>query len=204
MNTTSSSRAGLTMIEVLISTAVLSLVLLSIAMVTKTGSGVYRATMARDALRQRGEQTLDRIADALSTASKATFDAAPVAPFGASTLDYRTPTGLTGGVVSWSVKNRIAYRVDPKAEPNEGEIVLIRDVGAAKSVTTVLATHVADLLDGEKPNGKDDNGNGLVDEKGLSFVLVGDQLTVRVSLADTDSDGNPITCTLATKVRLRN
>ncbi len=211
-------RSGMTMIEIMVSTAVLSLVLLTVALVTKTGNGVFRTTQARDALRQRTQTVLDRIADAVSTASKATFAAAPTAPFGSATLDFRTPTGIAGSVISWSTTNRIAYQATAlhsgheqehesgHAQPlqNDGEIVLTRNVGAAGSVSTVLATHVADYLEGETANGKDDNGNGLIDERGLSFVLTGDQLTIRVTLADLDSDGRAVWVSSQTEVRLRN
>jgi len=212
----STRRRGFTMLEVMVSTAVFSLVLLSVALVTKTGNGVFRASLTRDAVRQQTQQALDRIVDSIATASKSTFDAAPLAPFGSSSLDFRTPTGIAGNVVSWSAKNRICYQVTAKHGEgeeheghaqqlaNDGEVVLIRGVGSAGSVTTVLAKNVADHLEGELGNGKDDNGNGLVDEKGLSFVLLGDQLTVRLTLADLDPDGQAIWVTAETQVRLRN
>ena len=210
------SRRGMTMIEIMVSTAVLSVVMLCVALVTKSSNGVYRTTLARDILRQHSQSALDRIVDALSTASKTTFGAAHAAPFGSSTIDFRTPTGVAGGVVSWSTKNRICYQAAPGAHgkshsgahgqtlDNDGEVVLVRGVGAAKSDTTVLVTHVAALLEGETANGKDDNGNGLIDEQGLSFVLVGDQLTIRLTVADFNADGEPVWVTAETQLRLRN
>ncbi|MBK7643860.1 MAG: hypothetical protein IPJ19_12580 [Planctomycetes bacterium] len=219
------SRTGLTLLEVVVSTAVMTLVLLSVALVTKTGNEVFRSTLARDTLRQRAQLVVARMVDELSTASKATFSAAPSAPFGSSTLDFRTPTGIAGGVVSWGPKLRICYELASLSAPHsegdehehggehaghaaapdaDGRIVLVRDPDGPSQVETVLATHVAACFEGETANGKDDNGNGLIDEKGLSFLLVGDQLTIRVTLADLDPDGNQVWVTSQTQVRLRN
>ena len=39
-------------------------------------------------------------------------------------------------------------------------------------------------------NNLDDNGNGLVDERGLSFVLEGGRLTVRVTVEKKERDGS--------------
>lgn len=209
-----SSRSGMTMLEIMVSTAVLSVVMISVALVTKSSNSVYRTTQARDVLRQRSHSALNRIVDTISTASKSTFGATLAAPFGSSTIDFRTPTGLAGGVVSWTAPSRIAYQASAQPQgqtsghgaalDNDGEIVLIRDAGTAKAVTTVLVSHVAAYLEGETANGKDDNGNGLVDERGLSFVLTGDQLTVRLTVADYDPDGQPVWVTSETQIRLRN
>src|SRR5689334_21856122 len=119
-------------------------------------------------------------------------------------MDFRTPTGIAGGVVSWSTTSRICYQDAPAEALGDGQVVLIRDLGLKSSTTTVLASHVAALLEGETANGKDDNGNGLVDEPGLSFVLSGDQLTIRMSFADQDADAQAFWVTAQTQVRLRN
>ena len=204
----------MTMLEIMVSTAVISLVLLSAALVVKSGNSVYRSTLARDHLRQQGQAAVNRIADTVAMASKSTFGATLAAPAGSATLDFRTPTGITGNVVSWTTPSRIAYQPSQTHHgksakhnatlDNDGEVVLIRDVGSKNAVTTVLASHVAAYLEGESANGKDDNGNGLVDEKGLSFVLTGDQLTIRLTVADFDPDGLPVWVTSETQIRLRN
>lgn len=208
-------QCGLTVVEVVVSSAVLAMLLLCVATVTHTGQGVYLASQAREDLRQRAQSALDRIADAIETSSKTTFTPTPTAPFGSSTLDFKTPTGILNGVVSWGPTTRICLQAANPAGQGEkqvhgatvaanSEVVLIRNPGVKGSVTTVLATHVADLLEGETANGKDDNGNGLIDEKGLSFVLAGDQLTIRLTLAEVDADGHAIWHTTQTQVRLKN
>ncbi|MCP3914576.1 MAG: hypothetical protein GY711_03345 [bacterium] len=49
-----------------------------------------------------------------------------------------------------------------------------------------LSTRVAPFLEGEVPNGMDDNGNGLIDEKGFSFVRDRRAMTVRLTLEEGD------------------
>jgi hypothetical protein len=63
---------------------------------------------------------------------------------------------------------------------------------------------VREALEGEAFNGLDDNGNGLVDERGLAIELDGDVLTVHLSLERRGPDGAPIVRTQQTSVRLRN
>ena len=46
----------------------------------------------------------------------------------------------------------------------------------------MLCKSVREFLEGEIPNGKDDNGNGRVDERGLCFVLEGEILRILLTL----------------------
>ncbi|MEQ1892117.1 MAG: hypothetical protein ABL998_06210 [Planctomycetota bacterium] len=61
-----------------------------------------------------------------------------------------------------------------------------------------------ELAEGELDDGDDDNGNGLVDEEGLSFERTGGRLVIRLSLESLDSNGNSLVRTVQTSVRLRN
>jgi hypothetical protein len=59
-------------------------------------------------------------------------------------------------------------------------------------------------LDGEVFNGSDDNANGVIDEKGLAFVIDRDAVTIRLSLERIGPAGEPITQTVQTTVTVRN
>jgi hypothetical protein len=67
-----------------------------------------------------------------------------------------------------------------------------------------LVNWVRELLEGELPNGLDDNGNGLIDESGLSFEIDGDTITIRLTLERFDAEGTLITRTVETAVTLKN
>ena len=63
---------------------------------------------------------------------------------------------------------------------------------------------VRPFLEGEQMNGVDDNGNGLIDEKGLVFTLDGSRVTVRLTLERKSETGELITRTVETMITCRN
>ena len=63
---------------------------------------------------------------------------------------------------------------------------------------------MSELLEGELPNGIDDNGNGLIDEPGFSIDFEGRAVNVRLSLERRGATGRNILRTAETRVRLRN
>ena len=67
----------------------------------------------------------------------------------------------------------------------------------------VWSSLVRPLLEGEIQNGKDDNGNGLIDEQGLTFVIDGRAIRMRLTIG---RDGESVTHerTVAASVVPRN
>lgn len=203
------------MLEVAISAAVLALVLLAVGVVAKTGQGVFQNSQAQSGMRKSAQRVLDRIVDLVADSSRSTLSPDPAAPLGSSTLEFRSPTGLGVSGIQWGSRTRIAFAYTHE-DPNNGRddegdgfvddgcIVLVQNVGEHDERTTVLARRVAEYADGESPNGHDDNGDGLVDEKGLSFVLTSNQLTIRLTLVELDADAHPLLVTSSASVRLRN
>ena len=53
-------------------------------------------------------------------------------------------------------------------------------------------------------DGIDNNGNGLIDEKGLTFTIHGNLVTVHLSLHRVDEDGKGIIRTLEMSLTIRN
>ena len=124
-------------------------------------------------------------------------------------------SGFAGGAPTWSSLTRIGFAYEPgeiddaiddggDGLVDEGQLVMVQDVGTAAERTLVLASSVRELLEGELPNAADDNGNGLQDEGGVSFELVGETLLIRLSLERRDSDNQLLTRTVETGIRLRN
>jgi hypothetical protein len=83
-------------------------------------------------------------------------------------------------------------------------IVRRENAGTASERTIVLTRWVRELLEGELPNGEDDNGNGLIDEPGLSFDVIGEVWTIRLTLERPDNKGRLVTHTVQTSVKTRN
>ena len=210
-----SARRGFTLVEVAISAAMLAVILLAVGVVTLGGHRAYETGRAQDRISMLAQRALDRIADEISMSNAAGLVPNPVAPLGSETLTYRRPTGYAANAVTWGTNNRIAL-VYTAQDPNDGVdndgdgfaddgvVVLTRDVGLATEDSTVLVRGVREYLEGETANGADDNGNGLRDERGLSFVLTGDQLTIRLTLVARDADHAEITRTVSTSIKVRN
>jgi len=128
---------------------------------------------------------------------------------------YRVPVGVVGTTPVWSVPMLITleYEVsevndgidnDGDGLVDEGQVVLVRDVGAPNAVRTVLVRGVSELLQGEQANGADDNANGVVDERGFNIRRVGDLVSVRLSVEGVDDGGNLTVRTVETSFKVRN
>jgi hypothetical protein len=203
-------RAGLTIVEVVIVAIVLSAVLAStVGVMTTTGDTLASGTSVA-ALEARANRVLERIHSELLQAGLSTVVVA--APGENPALDYRRGIDYAEEIV-WGPPRRIEYRPaeavdgidnDDDGLVDEGEIVWIADPGQPNERVVTLATGIRAHLEGEFPNGADDNGNGLVDERGLSFELQGNTLLVRITVEGSDAKGRPLVRTAMTAIRLRN
>jgi hypothetical protein len=63
---------------------------------------------------------------------------------------------------------------------------------------------VRDFLEGELPNGVDDNRNGLIDESGLTFVIESGVVRVLLTLEREGRGGESLTYTRESVVHCRN
>ena len=80
----------------------------------------------------------------------------------------------------------------------------IEDPGLPGEKRARWCRYVADYLEGEVPNGLDDNGNGLIDEPGLCFTQENGLLVIRLTLEETTSSGEVLTQSVETIVTCRN
>ena len=122
---------------------------------------------------------------------------------------------IAGGVLTFSSFGRLGFQYDAGEVDDgidndgdglidEGVFFLERDSGGANQRRIVLAKNVRELLQGEAPNAVDDNGNGLVDEPGFVASIVGDVVTLRLTIEETTPEGGLVTRTADSSVRLRN
>ena len=87
---------------------------------------------------------------------------------------------------------------------DECQLVLRLDAGTAAQRDVVLCRYVREYLEGEIPNGSDDNGNGLMDERGFSADVADGVWTLRLTVERRDASGRLVTKTHETSVRPRN
>lgn len=180
---TSRARAGLTMLEALIATSVVGLVLGNVAMMMRSSSSAYDGESAKAQVELQLDQTLDRIVLALMGASTDSLDPNSSNPAFHDRLEFQQSLGFNNGELMFGAPERIelvlaAGEVIWKEKPDEPD---------ERSVT--WSRWVARFLEGEVQNGIDDNGNGLIDESGLTFVIEASQVTVHLTMERVDNDG---------------
>lgn len=212
-----SHNSGLSLTELMIALAVLSIVMGGIVTASLSGQGVYRRGIANVELESRVNRAIERIVRDLSSANSGALN--PPAADGDDSLEFQRPADSIDGAIVWGPVTRYAFELmrgelDNGLDDNgnglvdEGSLVRVEDPGGANERRLVIVNNVSRLLEGEEPNGIDDNGNGLVDEAGLAFSLeVGSgtsALLIRLSLHAVGPNGETFWRTAQTRVALRN
>ncbi|MFN0244250.1 MAG: hypothetical protein ACKVWV_15280 [Planctomycetota bacterium] len=211
--------AGFTFVEVCISLTVLALMLGAIGTTVFTSKRTYQDGMTVAAIEARARRAIDRIAHEMVGARSDFFTPALVDNTTYSSLRFTTCEGLVAGAMQWSTPTQINIVADAR-DPNDGvdndgdgltdecRIVLARNAGAADQIQAVLVDQVREYLEGENGavNLLDDNGNGLVDERGLSFTYddESETLTIRLTLEARDQQNRLVTRSVETAVHMRN
>ena len=149
-------------------------------------------------MEDRAQQVLDRIAFEIMGSDYETLQPFLQEPSDSYGITYQLSFGLQDGVAVWSDPQEIAK------EQNDSIVYWQENVGQVGGRRLTWTRWASDYLEGEIPNGIDDNGNGLVDEKGLSFALKGREVTIRLTLERADQDGAVQLFTFERKVTCRN
>jgi type II secretory pathway pseudopilin PulG len=189
------SRRGWTLIELAIATTLLSVVLAKAVNVLRSAYGVIAVQTTSMAADDQARQSVDRIAKALMGAQRVTLWPS-LEGIHTTRVRYRTNAGSVGGEIDWALEE-IALA--------EGGVIRWRTAPDRPEERGAVWAHgVRPLLEGEVSNGIDDNGNGLIDEEGLSFVVDGDGVIIRLSTERAELAGHPIVQTFERRVRCRN
>jgi len=207
--------AGMTLLETTIGT-MLMLISIGATFRVMQSTGEHTAlTKKHSTLNQRANRALDRMVNILREAGLQTIDPAPLPALASSSFNFRRATGYNNGVITWGPPERLEMLPSPR-DPvdgidnddngliDENIIVLLTNPGMPDEVRQVLATDIAPYLEGENPNGWDDNGNGIEDERGLSFELQESVLVIRMTMQAVGPGGTLLRRTVNTKVTCRN
>ena len=192
------SRAGLTLMEMMIALTILSLVMANVTMATRAGSKAYQAGTFANHMEEQVDQTMDRISFALMASSPDLIDPVPVAPNYSSSIDYEVSLGYEDGDLVLADPERIEFQAAT------GQIRWVQNPLMAHERSLVWSNWVAEQLEGEELNGKDDNANGLSDESGLAFNMDGNKITIHLTIRRTNADGLVQEQTKRAQVTCRN
>jgi prepilin-type N-terminal cleavage/methylation domain-containing protein len=195
----SRTRAGMTLLEMLIAMAVVGLVLGNVTMMVGSSSDVYEKESSKANLEDQLTQTLDRIVLALAGAGEGSLQPGTQSPSFHDSLEFRTSLGVQDGVVVHGDSERIELVVE-----DDGRVVWRERPEEISGRSVTWTRWVRDFLEGEVSNGVDDNGNGLVDESGLVFVIRGSEVEVMLTLQRAGASGESSTYSRTAIVHCRN
>jgi type II secretory pathway pseudopilin PulG len=208
-------RAGYTLLEIALAAALLAVIAGSAVTVSLRGEDACVETSKQVLVDTLARRTLDRVAAELTGAGSGMLVPNPTSQFGTDSLSFRTPADFAGGAIVWGPRTRIAFayetgEFDDGADNNgnglvdEGVVTWTIDAGLATEHTLILCHGVRELGWREPQNGIDDDGDGLVDERGFSVRRSGDVLRLGLTLERLDAERHPIVRSLETTVQPRN
>lgn len=193
-----SARAGFTLVEVTVAATLLVTVLLAFGLTVGSARDQQRVGLTVLNVENEGARLLQRILDALRTADLDTLTPQLATPASSPFVEFEQSLGYEGAVATWSDPQRIELVVD------DGQIVWSENPGTADERRLVWASDVTEYLEGEGATLADDNGNGLVDERGLCFAFEENVLVVRLTLQATTTGGDVLLRTFEGRVFPRN
>lgn len=192
------SRAGFTLLELMLALTLLSVLFIkafgAMSVATDSASQSTREIVLEDQARR----VMRQIAYAIMGSNRETLIPDAEAPLSTEDLRFQVNLGIQDGVVVWSDPEKVAM------QPAAGQVYWSQNPDAENERRVVWTNLVAPFLDGELPNGMDDNGNGLIDEKGLSFTVDRNAVTIRLTLERILEGGEVTTKTVQTTVTCRN
>ncbi len=194
-----SNKEGFSIVELLIAASIFSVILTGTYGILISTQNTYAVGISVSSLNMHARRAVDRIAEEIQDAGIETLFPSPNPPFGSSELTFQKNVDYQDGAIVWGDVIKIGL-----LNPDSDVLAMWTDPGGVNEQVSRLTTWVRDYAEGEAANGADDNGNGLVDEKGFSFELNGNTLTIRLALERTDEDGRVYTSSVDTSVRLRN
>jgi hypothetical protein len=186
------------MVETMIALVLVGLVITKLTLVMDEARRAHQEESTSMQLEDQAMLLLDKIAFAIVGASARRLDPMLAAPLCSPNIQYQISLGVEDGVAVWSDPEVIGL-----AEEN-GQVYWGQNVGTEQERIVVWANTVSEMLEDELLNGIDDNGNGLLDELGLAFVVNDKGVTIRLTLERSQDDGKKRQVTRETTVTCRN
>jgi len=181
--------AGLTLLEVMIASALLTIIVLVLFSILSSSASTYAWGTVHADLNGQARDLLDRLTRELADSSVSTF--APSFPKDSSTLTFRRTTGYSAGKLTYGPPITYSFVFDPGEADNgiddnrDGRVDEGRIVRAEGGQSVVLTRNAR--------------------EGGLSFTQAfGNTVTIRVTLERLDENRKLMTHDRQTTVQVRN
>lgn len=191
-----SSTRGWTHVDQAIALLLASAVLGQTVLVARSVLALDGESAAALAREKAGRAVLERIALAVQGADQSALLPATLAGFPDDRFSYALQLGVTDGSVVRSAPEEICL--------SGTRLEWTENPGTTDARTQAWADLVSPLLEGERLNGIDDNGNGWVDERGLAIELDGARATLRLTVERPGPDGQLVPDTVVAVVARRN
>ena len=184
--------------ELLIVIALLAVMIPKAIMVVSATRDVVRQESSSITIEDHAREIMDRMALSIMACDRESL--APIlTPDYTTGVSYQFSVGVEDGVVIWSDPEEISIN------GLEGtELRWRRSPGTPDEQTVTWSRYLLPLFLGEEVNDLDDNGNELIDEEGLTFSIVGDEVTIRLSLGRVVQNGERVDRALVRNVICRN
>lgn len=178
------ARAGFTLLEAAVASALTALVIANVSMIMRASQRAWNEETIEGSLDVLAVQALDRVTMALAGASREALQPACEPPLPCSDMVYEYSLGMEGEVELWSDPQRIFM------DAGRDALVWAENPGEVEEREVVWGRNVRDELAGELlGNLVDDNGNAIVDEAGLCFTIEGASVRVRITLEKKNPEG---------------
>lgn len=188
-------RAGWTLIELVLASGLVLGVMAKAAFVVNAALGLASSETASMHYEDQARRVMDRIALAVMGSDRDSL-LPQIEELHTNSIRYSFSLGLEDGEIVWSDTEEIRL--------GGGAVEWRENPDAAEERKVIWTNLVSPLLEGEEVNGVDDNGNGLIDEDGLSFVLEGQRIVIRLTLRRPEVDGRTVQETVESVVYCRN
>jgi len=183
----------------LLGLTLLAVIALQVASLLKGAASSSKSTSEAIILEEQAQLVLQRIANAVLGSNRESLLPKAERPLSSSDIEYRIYLGVENGEVVWGDTELIGL------DDTSGEIAWERiPLDGGEPLRVIWSKLASPYLAGEIPNGMDDNGNGLIDEKGLSFFIDRNAVTIQLTLGQLQEDGTTKSATVQTTVMCRN
>ena len=193
-----SNQSGFTLIEIVLAVTLLSIVAIKAHGAMQSASKSMTSETQQAFIEDQVRRVLRQVGFAVMGSSRESLMPTLSAPFSTDDINFRVNLGIQDGAVVWSDPEKVAMDHD------DLNVYWAQNPTAVDERRVNWTNLVAPYLEGEIPNGIDDNGNGVIDETGLNFVINGDSVTIRLTLQRVLEDGTVVEYTQSSTVTCRN